>query len=497
MKKKRVMESLKKNFIYNIMYQILLIILPLITAPYVSRTLGANALGIYSYTNSVAYYFLIFAMLGISNHGNRSIAAVREDKDKLDKVFSSIFSLQFITCSISIILYTIFAFLFNSENISIVILQLPYAASCIFDISWLFFGLEKFKITVTRNILIKMISVICTFIFVRTPNDLWKYTLIMSLGTLFSQMYLWKYVKKYVSFKWVGFKEIISNLKPVLILFIPVISYSIYKVMDKIMLGNMSNYIQVGYYQNAEKIINIPMGIITALGTVMLPRMSNIIANGDKKKVEEYIRISIKFVTIIASAIVFGLIGVSSVLAPVYFGDEFKDCGSIIALLAITVFFISWANVIRTQYLIPNHFDKIYLYSTIVGALLNLGINAVLIPKYQAIGASIGTIIAEFSVMIIQLLYVRKKINVFKYIYRYIPIIIIGCVMSIIVKYIGNITGERIITLIIQVIVGGTIYCSLSGLFLKISRDELWQLIIKSVKNVINRKNQNKAELPN
>lgn len=198
----------------------------------------------------------------------------------------------------------------------IVLLQLIYVTSGLFDIGWLFFGLEQFKLTVARNTLIKISTVVLMFVFVHKPSDLWKYTLIMSAGTLFSQAYLWLYVKKYVSFEKCSVKEITSNIKPVLILFIPVLAYSIYKVMDKIMLGNMSSYDQVGFYNNAEKIINIPMGIITALGTVMLPRMSNIVANGDKKRVDDYIRISAKLVTLLSSAIAFGLMGVSSVLAP-------------------------------------------------------------------------------------------------------------------------------------------------------------------------------------
>lgn len=147
----------------------------------------------------------------------------------------------------------------------IVLLQLIYVTSGLFDIGWLFFGLEQFKLTVARNTLIKISTVVLMFVFVHKPSDLWKYTLIMSAGTLFSQAYLWLYVKKYVSFEKCSVKEITSNIKPVLILFIPVLAYSIYKVMDKIMLGNMSSYDQVGFYNNAEKIINIPMGIITAL----------------------------------------------------------------------------------------------------------------------------------------------------------------------------------------------------------------------------------------
>ena len=366
------MSTIKENFIYNVAYQILLVLLPLVTAPYISRTLGATAIGVYSYTNSIAYYFLMIAMLGISNHGNRSVAAVRYDKEKLNRTFSSIYSLQAFTFTIAIIAYSLYIVFGVGQDRLIVALQLFYVISGLLDISWLFFGLEKFKLTVIRNLLIKFTTVLCMFIFVHTPDDLWKYTLIMSIGTLISQLYLWKYVKRYVKFVRVNLHDIFANIKPVLILFVPVLAYSIYKVMDKIMVGSMSTYEQVGFYQNAEKIVNIPMGIITALGTVMLPRMSNLISSGNKEKTQQYIRVSFKFVTVLCAAIGFGLMGVSHILAPVYLGNEFRECAPIIFMLSITVFFVAWANIIRTQYLIPNHYDKVYVVSTIIGAALNL-----------------------------------------------------------------------------------------------------------------------------
>lgn len=476
------MKSLQKNFLYNVLYQILLVILPLITAPYISRTLGATAVGVYSYTYSVAYYFLLIAMLGIGNHGNRSIAAVRDDRKKLDKTFSSIYSLQVITFSIAILAYAIYLVLFVKDNRLIVLLQLIYVTSGLFDIGWLFFGLEQFKLTVARNTLIKISTVVLMFVFVHKPSDLWKYTLIMSAGTLFSQAYLWLYVKKYVSFEKCSVKEITSNIKPVLILFIPVLAYSIYKVMDKIMLGNMSSYDQVGFYNNAEKIINIPMGIITALGTVMLPRMSNIVANGDKKRVDDYIRISAKLVTLLSSAIAFGLMGVSSVLAPVFFGDEFIACGEIIRLLSVTVFFIAWANVVRTQYLIPNKRDSIYLTSTMVGAILNLIINWMLIPKYQANGAAFGTIVAEFSVMLVQMVAVKNELPMRKYIMSYSPILIIGLIMAVLVDRIGIKLGVSVSTLAIQILAGGFFFCIATIAYLRISNDEMWRLGLDSIK---------------
>lgn len=476
------MKSLQKNFLYNVLYQILLVILPLITAPYISRTLGATAVGVYSYTYSVAYYFLLIAMLGIGNHGNRSVAAVRDDREKLNKTFSSIYSLQVMTFSIAILAYAFYLVLFVKDNRLIVLLQLIYVTSGLFDIGWLFFGLEQFKLTVARNTLIKISTVVLMFVFVHKPSDLWKYTLIMSAGTLFSQAYLWLYVKKYVSFKKCSVKEIASNIKPVLILFIPVLAYSIYKVMDKIMLGNMSSYDQVGFYNNAEKIINIPMGIITALGTVMLPRMSNIVANGDKKRVDDYIRISAKLVTLLSSAIAFGLMGVSSVLAPVFFGDEFIACGEIIRLLSVTVFFIAWANVIRTQYLIPNKRDSIYLTSTMVGAILNLIINWMLIPKYQANGAAFGTIVAEFSVMLVQMVAVKNELQMRKYIMSYSPILIIGLTMAVLVDRIGIKLGVSISTLAIQILAGGFFFCIATIAYLRISNDEMWRLGVDSIK---------------
>lgn len=476
------MKSLQKNFLYNVLYQILLVILPLITAPYISRTLGATAVGVYSYTYSVAYYFLLIAMLGIGNHGNRSIAAVRDDRKKLNKTFSSIYSLQGITFSIAILAYAIYLVLFVKDNRLIVLLQLIYVTSGLFDIGWLFFGLEQFKLTVARNTLIKISTVVLMFVFVHKPSDLWKYTLIMSAGTLFSQAYLWLYVKKYVSFEKCSVKEITSNIKPVLILFIPVLAYSIYKVMDKIMLGNMSSYDQVGFYNNAEKIINIPMGIITALGTVMLPRMSNIVANGDKKRVDDYIRISAKLVTLLSSAIAFGLMGVSSVLAPVFFGDEFIACGEIIRLLSVTVFFIAWANVIRTQYLIPNKRDSIYLTSTMVGAILNLIINWMLIPKYQANGAAFGTIVAEFSVMLVQMVAVKNELPMRKYIMSYSPILINGLIMAVLVDRIGIKLGVSVSTLAIQILAGGFFFCIATIAYLRISNDEMWRLGLDSIK---------------
>lgn len=337
--------SVKKNFIYNIFYQILVIIIPLITTPYIARVIGAEGVGIQSYTYSIANYFVLFAMLGVNNHGNRSIAMVRDDKEKLSKTFWSIYSLQAIMAIVMIVIYIGYTMSFVMENKIIACIQLIYIISALLDINWFFFGMEQFKITVTRNTIIKLLTMLSIFIFVKDKNDLYLYSLILALGILLSQSILWLYIKKYISFVKVKKEDIIKQIKPNLILFIPVIAISLYKIMDKIMLGSMSNMVQVGFYENSEKIINIPLGIITALGTVMLPKMSNLQAKGLEEESKKYIDLSIQFAMLLAIGSAFGLIGVGPKLIPIFLGSEFISCISIVSLLSVTILFLAWANV--------------------------------------------------------------------------------------------------------------------------------------------------------
>ena len=212
---------MKKNLIYNIIYQLLILILPLITMPYVSRVLGADGIGTYSYTYSIAYYFMIFGMLGLNNYGNRTIAKVRDDKDKLSKEFCSIYIFQLITTSAMIILYFIYILVFFEQYRYIAIIQSMYVISSMFDINWFFFGIEKFKLTITRNTFIKVLSLVLIFTFVKTVEDVWKYTAILAGSTLFSNIILFSFLKRYVKFTKINKYDVFKHFKPNLILFLP------------------------------------------------------------------------------------------------------------------------------------------------------------------------------------------------------------------------------------------------------------------------------------
>ena len=447
------MKDTNKNFIYNAIYQIFIFIIPFLTTPYISRVLGVSNVGIYSYTYSLVNYFMLCSLIGINNYGARNIAKKSKNKEEMSDEFSNIYFLQLSLTIIMLILYYIFSLLIYRYNFKIMIIQSVFLISVAFDINWFYFGMEKFKITISRNIIIKLLSLVLIFILVKNNDDLWKYTLIMAGSTLISQIYLWIFVKKYIYFKKPSYKKIIKNLKPCLILFIPVIAYSIYRIMDKTMIGYIVNTIELGNYESAEKIISIPIGLITALGTVMLPHMSKI----ESGQIKEKINNTYKLIFLFTIPLCFGLFSISKDFTTIFFGQGFSLTSGIIKLLIITVIFSAIANVIRTSYLIPKEKDKIYVTSTILGAIVNLLLNLIFIKKYGAYGACIGTIFAEFTVMIYQVI---KTLNVidyktmlkllFEYIYKSIIMVIFIVVIGL---FIENIYLKLIVQILIAMIV--------------------------------------------
>ncbi len=456
-------KSLKKNFIYNIIYQLLTIIMPLITTPYIARVIGPTGSGTYSYTYSIISYFVLFAMLGINNYGNRLIAKIRNDKIKLSKEFSSLFYIHILISLIVLIGYAFYVFIWGREYLLVFLIQSLYMLSAMIDINWLFFGLEEFKVTVTRNIIIRLLLTIGIFIFVRAPNDLLLYILILAISNLLSNLILLFFLKKNdIKLVKVKLEDMKKHLKPLIILFIPVISVSIYKLMDKIMLGQIVNVTEVGYYEYAERIINLPISLITALGTVMLPRMSNLVSTKNIRELKTYIHKSMQFVMFISIPLSVGIILVSKIFVPLFLGNSYYKTIILTQIIALTVPVISWANVIRTQYLLPTEKDKEFTCSIIGGAIINFILNSILIPIYGAVGAAIATVCAEVCVMIYQTIIVRKELAIKEYFCKTFSFFIKTIIMGIIVYFIGYLPCSSLIICVMQVIVGVLIYFAMN-----------------------------------
>lgn len=472
------MSSVKKNYIYNLIYQLLTFASVLLITPYITRILGAYNTGVYSYTYSAANYFWLFALLGVNNYGNRSIAQAKAMDERqgsnqnVSRTFWNIYALQFITALISGGVYVVYVMCFLKENQNIAILQFLYVLAAVFDINWFFFGMEQFKITVTRNIVIKLLSMFAIFGFVKQEDDLWIYTLIMAGSILFSNLILIPYLKRFVVFVRPSLKEIRRHIKPNLILFVPVIAISIYNIMDKLMIGRiLEDKKEVSYYDNAEKVMQVPVAFINALGTVMLPKMSSLVQKQDREKCMKYIEKSMQLALMISFATSFGLAAVADNFAPVFYGKEFTACAQLIKWLAPIGVIKSWANVIRTQYLIPNGKDSIYVVSVILGAVVNLIANLLLIVRIGTVGAVIGTVLAEAVVMLYQTWMSRKEMKFGKYLKKNIVYGGIGLVMFLVVYYIGTLGKPSVKLLLLQIGIGVLIYGSLSAGYLFLTKD--------------------------
>ncbi len=477
--------SVKKNFAYQFIYQMLISILPFVTSPYISRVLGADNIGIYSYVYSVITIFIVVANLGISNYGNRIIAKSRDDKDKLSKNFTELFVLHLILSAMMLSVYIAYILIFDLDNKLIFIIQILFLIANSIDISWLFFGLEQFKLTVTRNALVKILAVILIFLVVKSRNDLWKYTLIMSTATLLSQITLWGFFKKYTSFCKIKLSNILIHMKPMLVLFAAAIAVTIFNYIDKVMLGSMSSMQQLGFYENAHKIIEFPTGFITAIGAVLLPKIANLLSKKDEKQVKRYIGLSMQFSMLAASAIFFGVSAVAKEFSYLFWGKEFITSGVIIQYLSVCIILMSWNSVIRTQYLIPNEKDKSYLLAVSMSAIINVIINYLLIPKYGAVGAAIGTICSYLMIFLMQNVSVYKELPLLYYAKKVIPYFIIGFIMNSIIRIINNYTSYSIMFLILKILLGAIVFISLLILYAIIFRDEFIVENLKKIKSSI------------
>ncbi len=464
------MSSLKRNIIYQISYQVLLVILPLLTSPYLARVIGKEGEGEYAFYYSIAYYFSLFILLGVSNHGTREIAKVKGDKKRTSEVFWSIYLVQLAMGVIVLAAYFITQVQMRAEN-SLSAILLLYVLSAVLDINWLLFGLEQFKLTVTRNLVIKIATVSSIFLFVKTKNDVGLYTVIMSAGFLASQIVLWPFAKKEIIFTRVSFKSIILNVKPMLTLFIPVVAASIYKYMDKIMLGAMYNKGELGLYENTEKIMSIPSGVIIAVGTVMLPRITNMLTQTDgEEKAQKYLSMSLSGSMILATALAFGLAAISSSFSVWFWGEEFTQCGDLIKAIAPTVLFLAWANAIRMQYLIPLNKESIFIRATVYGAVINFVINYLLIPRFGAMGTVIGTVAAEFAVAFYQTFAVRRELPIKRYVRESIPYVFFGLIMYGCVMLIDRIHLMVFPRLVIEIIAGALVYAILLFIFIIVAK---------------------------
>ena len=470
-------KSIIKNYLYNLTYQVLIIILPLITASYLARVLGAEGNGIYIYTFTIVNYFILFGSLGISMYGQREIAYAQKDKVKRKKIFIELVIFRFIAIFIASIIYY-YCFMRKGQYAiyyRILFFELLAAG---FDISWFFQGMEDFKKTVLRNIVVRLTSVALIFIFVKEQSDLNKYLLIYAAADLLGNISLWFYLPKH--FKGIKVKNITitKQIPAIILLFIPQIANKIYNMLDTTMLGRIiADKSETGYYEQSQKIIRVLLTVVTSLGTVMVPRMASMFANGEHENINRYMKKSFNFTYLLSFPIIFGLIAISKDFVPWFFGPGYTKVILLMNIIAPIVLLMGVANIIGTQYLLPTKRQKEFSISVLGGIIVNFILNYVMINLWQSVGACIATVLSQLIVDAIQWYYVKDEIDLkemFKLSYKYL----FAAVMMFICCILVRLFFSGFICIVIQGILGVVIYFGILIIF----KDEFVYLIINRIR---------------
>ena len=425
--------STKKNAAYNVAYRMFSVFLPLVTAPYLSRTVGTDGVGLYSLAWSVSYVFCLIGMLGLNDYGVRTIAQVRDDRKTLDRTFSAIWQMQWMVAGITLLAWFGYVFLVAGEEQLIALHLTMMSVSCLCSLDWCLMGLDIFKPIALRNTFVKLAAAACVFLFVKEKADLWIYAFVWSLSTLAGNLLSAASLRGKVRYMRVPFRESLKHLGPCAVLFISVMAVNVYRTMDKVMVSTIAGVDENGLYENAEKIIYCLSGFISAIGTVMMPKVAHMQQRGEKEKIARHIDRSMELILCMVTAMAFGVAAVADRFAPLFYGEDFRYSGALMAPLAFTLIMIGFANVIRTQVVLPQKRDHIFVKSVCCGAVVNLITNACLIPSMKSMGAVVGTLLAELTVPVVQYWILRKELPYRQYlkyagIYAVFGGIMLGCV---------------------------------------------------------------------
>ena len=446
-----------KNYLYNVSYQVFILLVPLITTPYLARVLGPTGVGINAFTNSNIQYFILFGSIGVGLYGNRQVAFVRDDKEELTQNFYEIFLMRIMTITLSYAAFLVFL-VFSGDYQTYYLAQSLSIIAAAFDISWFFMGVEDFKVTVVRNFIVKIATLLMIFAFVKSIKDLGLYILILSLSLLIGNITLFPSLRHYIGKPKIKSLKIWKHLKPSLVLFIPQIAIQIYLVVNKTMLGYMIGVQSAGYFDQSDKMIKMILAIVTATGTVMLPHVANAFKNGEIKKTKEMLYNSFSFVSASSMPLMFGIMAIAPKFVPLFFTNKFLAVTPLMTIEAIVILVIAWSNVLGTQYLLPTNQNKEFTISVTLGAIVNILANIPLILLMGVNGTAIATVLSEIAVTGYQMIVIRDQIkirNLFTDCWKYL---LAGMSMFFVVRYIDSITKISWMFILVEVLIGAFVY---------------------------------------
>lgn len=454
--------KLSINYIFNLLNRIIILIIPLITTPYLTRVLGTKELGLYNYANTIASYYLMAAMMGISMLGNREIALSKNIEER-NRVISKLLSIQVFNTIICLTGYVIYVFFICKSEKMIFLIQILFISSAFFDVSWFLYGMERFKLVALRNIVVNIVTTFLIFILVKNKSDITVYTIIKCCSILMSQIVLLISCIKEIYWIKPDINEVTDAYKKLFILFIPVISESIFHNMDRLMLGSFINYSAVAIYYTSRMITDIPQCFVTSINTMIYPRISSLISLNKDIEAKKITYVSFELINAVCIGMAFGIIAIIKNFVEVYLGNEYQYCAVTISWLTPYIVLAAWNGTIRYQFLLPNSLEKVYSKAIVVGIVSNLIFNIILIKKFQIIGVILATVISELITAIIQSKAALKKMEILKHIRNAFFYSLVGMIMLGTISFVDKlIYYDLILKIIIEILIGLVIYTVLS-----------------------------------
>lgn len=451
--------QLIKNYLYNATYQIFVLLIPLVTMPYIARVLGAKNSGIVAFTTSNTQYFVLLASLGISVYGNREVAYHRQNKQALSQIFWELFSLRLVMMVLTLGVFAVFL-IGREQYFKAYVAQAILIIATAFDISWFFMGLENFKVTVVRNFIVKLISLILIFVLVKSQADTVVYIFITSLSQLLGNLSMFTYLKKYLVLpKWP--LHLRQHFQQALWFFIPQISVSLYTSLNKTILGWLVSVTAAGMFDYADRIVRLALAIVTAVGTVMLPRMAQMFAQGNVNKVKRYLCLLFNGISYLAVPIMFGLAAIATKFIPFFLGQHYQAVSLLMMIEAAVIVIIAWENVLGNQFLIPTDQTSVYTKAILVGAAVSLVLNPFMAKLLGQVGATVAMVAVEGSILLYELRAVRTMVSWKELFGDCWKAFFAGGIMFLVVYPLNLRLSFNIATLALEVIVGVVIYLGL------------------------------------
>lgn len=469
-------ESVKKNFVMNTILKMSSFIFPLITMPYVSRVLQPVGTGKVSFATSVISYFSMFAQLGIPTYGIRACAEVRDNKEELTRTAQELLIINLIMCIFSytaLAIALIFIPRFREDRILYVIMSSTILLTSI-GMEWLYQAMEQYTYIAVRSLIFKFIALIAMFLLIHQKSDYVIYGAISIFASSASYIFNFIYARHFISMKPVGHYNFRRHMKAVGIFFAMSCATTIYTQMDTTMLGFIKTDADVGYYNVATKIKTVLVSVVTSLGTVLLPRASYYVANHDMEDFKRITKKAISFVLDISIPLMLYFIFFAEETVYLLSGIEYTGSIHPMQIIMPTIVLIGLTNIMGIQVLVPLGQEKKVLYSEIIGAIVNLIINSLLIPRLASSGAAIGTVFAELAVWIVQYYVMADKFNA---IYRRISYwkILLACVAATFASlWVKMLNVGNFVTIIISAVLFFGVYC----LVLLVTKEEIMTTVV-------------------